>query len=70
MVEMGKVCSHVHVTIPDVAPSFEQMSVSIQETIQQSLGSEIDSHEDLVLTTEHQMLMTWCWLNIRVSEDL
>ena len=48
------------------APSFEQMSLGIQQAIQES-GEDLAERDEAVLSTEHQMVNTWCWLNIRVK---
>ncbi|KAI0220416.1 Thyroid adenoma-associated protein [Lamellibrachia satsuma] len=51
-----------------VAPSFEQISIAVQSVIAE--GSVDDSGpgddvRDTVLSSEHQLVMMWCWLNIR-----
>ena len=49
-------------------PSFQQMSLEIRNTIEkEKMGNESKRmKEETTLTFEHQLLMTWCWLNVRV----
>ena len=53
------------------APSFEQMGVAIQELIRESRGETDDNDSDVdscfSLTLDHQVLMSWAWISIKVS---
>ena len=55
------------------APSFEQMGVAIQQIISESRRDDVTDSNDHVdiestnLSVEHQLLMTWAWINIKVS---
>ena len=69
----GRHLSHLYKTIfsDGVAPSFEQIGIAVQSVIAEA--SEADSSylsdeaKDTVLSSEYQLIMTWCWLNIRVN---
>ena len=53
-----------------MAPSFEQISIAVQSVIAEASVDDSgpgDDVRDTVLSSEHQLVMTWCWLNIRVS---
>lgn len=53
----------------ETAPSFEQISHAIKDVIDESMANDEDpdSVEGIaVLTPEHQLMNTWCWLNIKV----
>ena len=55
------------------APSFEQMGVAIQQIISESRRDDVTDNSDYVdnestnLSVEHQLLMTWAWINIKVG---
>ena len=53
------------------APSFEQMGVAIQELIRESRGENDYNNSDVdgcfSLTLDHQVLMSWAWISIKVS---
>lgn len=52
-----------------VAPSFEQIGIAVQSVITEASeddsSSPDDEAKDAVLSSEYQLIMTWCWLNIR-----
>ena len=50
------------------APSFEQMGMAIQELIREDNLSDVnsDASDSFSLTCEHQMLMSWAWISIKV----
>lgn len=52
-----------------MVPSFEQISQAIEDAIGESLANQnLDSScEDAILSPEHQLMNTWCWLNIKVE---
>ena len=58
--------------ILETAPSFEEMGLAISAVIAESQGGEGGGMEDdgeeggTALSPEHQMLMTWAWINIKV----
>ena len=54
------------------APSFEEMGVAIKQIIAEESRCDDDDQEEgsdddnTSLSPEHQQLMTWAWLNIKV----
>ena len=72
----GRRISHLEEIIfsDGVAPSFEQIGIAVQSVIAEA--SEADSScpndkaKDMVLSSEYQLIMTWCWLNIRVNSTV
>lgn len=60
-------------TADKTAPSFEQISHAIKDVIDESMANDEDpdSVEGIaVLTPEHQLMNTWCWLNIKEASLL
>ncbi|XP_013394296.1 thyroid adenoma-associated protein homolog [Lingula anatina] len=45
----------------DVAPSFAEMGTAIEK----AAGTEDGGEEDPALSAEHQIILAWCWLNIK-----
>lgn len=43
------------------------MGQAIQEAIMESV-EEGSYHEETTLSAEHQLIMTWCWINIKVRQ--
>ena len=52
------------------APSFEEMGVAIKQIIVEESRCDDDDDDgdgdNTTLSPEHQQLMTWAWLNIKV----
>ena len=48
------------------APSFEQMGISVQQAIANCTNDgAVLPESEAVLTCQQQMVLTWCWINIR-----
>ena len=52
------------------APSFEEMSLALQQTIEADSNTDLLPEDDTSLTPQQQLLMTWCWINIKVQAGL
>ena len=50
-----------------VAPSFEQMGLSVQRAIADCAGDDgtFVPGAETILTSQQQLVMTWCWVNTR-----
>ena len=49
-----------------VAPSFEEMGLSVLKAVAESSGdTKRVPTEQTILTSQQQLVMTWCWVNIR-----
>ena len=56
--------------LTECAPSFEEMSLALQQTIEADSNTDLLSEDDTILTPQQQLLMTWCWINIKVQAGL
>lgn len=60
--------SHLRAFFSGSAPSFEQMGMAIQELIRKDLDDvDDDADSSFGLSAEHQLLMSWAWISIKVK---
>ncbi|XP_077992794.1 tRNA (32-2'-O)-methyltransferase regulator THADA-like [Glandiceps talaboti] len=54
----------------DTSPDFAEMGLAIDEVIAESLGEDSEYEESAVISTEHQLILACCWLNIKECSQL